>query len=509
MPQLLLGIDIGTSSCKVAVYDARGNLLVQASQPYEVHRPGPYMAEQDPEDWWEAASKSVQEVLARGSICPADIAGIGLSGQTPTQVFVDSTGRAVRPAIIWEDSRAQSEAEWIRQNIGMEKMRAFLGMYLPIEPTWPPARLLWVARHEPDTLERTGAVLQPKDFVGLRLTGARFSDAWSSKGLVSVADGRTSSRYLELLCLPDHIIPSIYKPFEVVGVVRREAAEVTGLREGIPVVAGWSDALCGVLASGCFARPGIGFNVTGTSEIVGLSCGDVSDTAGLVPIPGHILGTAGALYGPTQSGGASLAWFKESFMLLQSHGELEDADAFRIIEEEAALAPAGCSGLIFLPYLQGERAPIWDPDAKGAFVGITGSHRTSHFVRAVMEGVAYSVRHVLETAERGSGLKAEEIRISGGASRSALWTQMRADVTGCPVRRLKVLETSTLGAAILASVGARVFTSLREATENMVHVEETVEPSDRTHEVYDKLFQLYKRLYPALKQAETGMASNI
>ncbi|HHY46984.1 MAG TPA: hypothetical protein GX506_06770 [Firmicutes bacterium] len=504
MPQLFLGIDIGTSSCKVAVYDTKGNLVVQASRPYGVHRPGPYMAEQDPEDWWEAASQSIREVLARGVVHPADIAGIGLSGQTPTQVFVDSTGKAVRPAIIWEDSRAQSEAEWIRQNIGTEKMKAFLGMYLPIEPTWPPARLLWVARHEPTTLERTRTVLQPKDFVGLRLTGVRFSDAWSSKGLVSVADGRISSDYLRLLCLPDHIVPDTYRPFEVVGSVRPEAAEATGLREGTPVVAGWSDALCGVLASGCFARPGIGFNVTGTSEIVGISCGDVSDTAGLVPVPGHLLGTAGALYGPTQSGGASLAWFKEGFMSIQSSGELEDTDVFRLIEKEAAMAPAGSCGLIFLPYLQGERAPIWDPDAKGAFVGITRSHRAAHFIRAVMEGVAYSVRHVLETAEHGSGLKAQEIRISGGASRNALWTQMRADVTGCPVRRLKVLETSTLGAAMLASVGARVYSNLQEATENMVHVEESIEPSDRMHEVYDQMFQVYKRLYPALKQAETG-----
>ncbi|HHV63144.1 MAG TPA: hypothetical protein GXX51_10970 [Firmicutes bacterium] len=543
----LLGIDIGTSSCKVTLYDIQGNLIAQASGDYPVSRPSPLEAEQDPRDWWEAAKRAIIEVVNSPGVDKASIKGIGLSGQTPSQVLVDRQGNPVRPAIIWQDARATREAAWLRDKVGRERLQEFLGMDLPIEPTWTPARLLWLSRNEPGSLERAYKILQPKDYIGLKLTGEFFSDAWSSKGLVHLITGWPVREYLELVGVDAGHVPRCFRPFEVAGYTTRAAAEETSLPPGIPVVAGWSDALCGMLALKAFSGPARGFNLSGTSEIAGVSSSDtVSDPLGLVPVPRELTGEVAILYGPTQCGSDSLKWFMEAFgpsASLSPGGQLDsgriaggDAGAagfHELIREgitgstltsnsspssSSSSALASTSGsnsalgsglgsttsptpgpMIFLPYLRGERAPIWDPLAKGVFLGVTREHRKADFIRAVLEGVAFSVRHVLTTAEEASGVTAPSAALAGGGARNHEWNQLRADVLGRPVEVLEVVESGTLGAAILASVGAGIYESVRLATEGMVRIASVYEPSTSRRGKYDELFEVYKDTYRALK----------
>jgi xylulokinase len=502
MAELLLGIDVGTTSCKVGLYDLKGNMVAQASHSYPTYQPAPHEIEQNPEDWWKAVKMAIGEIRRKSKVKMSLIVGIGLSGHTPTQVFVDRKGKILRPAIIWRDTRSVEEARWIRRVIGKRRMEKFLGMDLPIEPNWPPARLLWLKKHEPQTLKRTFKILQAKDFIGYKLTGRFFSDRWCSKGMVNLKTGRVSIEFFRVLGISEGIVPEIYKPYEVVGRVRDDIGNRIGIPKGIPVVAGWSDALCGMLATGSLSNPGVAFNITGTSEIVGLTTLSLPKlTYGLMSIPSAITETVSVLYGPTQSGGDSLKWAGEALLDLKEKTETETLSLMgldSLLTQAESVVP-GSNGMIFLPYLEGERAPIWDANAKGLFIGITRVHRRAHFIRSILEGVAYSVRHLFEIAEKSVGRKVEKIRIAGGGAKSELWNQIRADVTGRCVEKLQVLETGTLGAAMLAGLGIGGFKSLDEVSRQMVHVDGLVEPNREHHKQYDKLFKIYKKLYPLLK----------
>jgi len=500
--ELLLGIDIGTTSCKVGLYDLKGNTVAQALKSYPIYQPAPGEIEQDPEDWWKAVKRAMGQIRRMSKVKMSSIVGIGLSGQTPTQVFVDRKGKILRPAIIWRDTRSVEEARWIRRAIGKRRMEKFLGMDLPIQPNWPPARLLWLKKHESQIFKKTFKILQAKDFIGYKLTGRFFSDRWCSKGMVNLKTGKVCSEFFEILGISEEIVPEIYKPFEVVGTVKEDIQNTIGIPSGVPVVAGWSDALCGMLATGSLSHSGRAFNITGTSEIVGLTTLSLpQSTYGLMSIPSTITDTVSVLYGPTQSGGDSLRWAAENLLSLQEKVTTEDSSLpglDSLLTEAESIVP-GSKGLIFLPYLEGERAPIWDARAKGLLIGITRSHRRAHFIRSILEGVAYSVRHLLEIAEKCVGREVEKIRIAGGGAKIDLWNQIRADVTGRRIEKLQVLETGTLGAAMLASLGIGLYKSLNEVSKKMVHVASSVEPDREYGKQYDKLFKIYKRLYPLLK----------
>jgi len=502
MAEFLLGIDIGTTSCKVGLYDLKGNTIAHALKSYPVYQPAPGEIEQNPEDWWRALKRAIRQIRETSKVRMSSIVGVGLSGQTPTQVFVDRKGKILRPAIIWRDTRSVKEAQWIRRAIGKRRMEKFLGMDLPIQPNWPPSRLLWLKKHEPQILKETFKILQAKDFIGYKLTGLFFSDRWCSKGMANLRTGKVSSEFFEILGISEDIVPEIYEPFEVVGKVKRDIEESIGIPCGIPVVAGWSDALCGMLAMGSLSDSGQAFNITGTSEIVGLTTRSLpKSTRGLMSIPSTITHTISVLYGPTQSGGDSLRWAGESLLAIPEEATNEDSSIVgldSLLGEAESIVP-GSKGLIFLPYLEGERAPIWDARAKGLLIGITRTHRRAHFIRSILEGVAYSVRHLVEIAEKCVGRKVEKIRIAGGGAKIDLWNQIRADVTGRCIEKLEVLETGTLGAAMLASLGIGIHKSLSEVSKQMVRVASSVEPDKEHGKQYQKLFKIYKKLYPLLK----------
>jgi xylulokinase len=408
-------------------------------------------------------------------------------------LLVDAAGDPLAPAITWQDRRADEEASWLRKYVGGEQLSAWLGLELPIDAGWPPARLLWWRRHQPELLARAHKVLMARDFLLLRLIGEFCSDAWSAKGLVHLLNGEAPPEYYETLGVAASLAPRILGPTTVAGTVHGPAAAVTGLRIGTPVVIGWSDALCGMAGTGAFGTAGTAFDITGTSEIVGLSGAPAA--VGLLHVPASLSGGVSVVYGPTQSGGDSLVWFAHWIGV---------TDIGRV-SALAATAPPGADGVLFLPYLQGERAPIWDSAARGALVGLLRQHGPEHGARAVLEGVAMSVRHILETCGIARTPDAV-LRVTGGSSRLDLWNQIRADVTGMRVEVVEQADASCLGAAMLAAVGVGIYGTLAEAGA-MVHVRAVCVPDESRKTLYDALYSSYRALYPALGPVFASVAA--
>lgn len=487
MTTAVLTFDVGTSSCKGALYAVPdGEQIAERSESYGIQRPAPMWVEQQPEDWWAALQAVCRALLA--DFPGYQILGIGLTGQVPTMVLVDSSGRALAPAISWQDRRADAEAAWLKSEIGAEKLAAWLGLSMPIDAGWPPARLVWLARHRRDLIDRTHKILMAKDYIACQMTSAFTSDPWSSKGLIDLLTGIPPADYYAALGLPgrETLAPTICSPQTVIGGLTATASEALGLPAGTPVVNGSSDAVCGMIGTGAVGMERAAFNLTGTSEMIGRAGG--APTEGLLFIPASVIGGSPILYGPTQSGGDSLIWFAGF-----------SASTFEAAVEAAAKAPAGSSGVVFLPYLAGERAPIWNSAARGAFLGLLRQQSFEHGARGVMEGVAFSVRHVLEVSGIIPGMDVP-LRITGGSTRVPLWNQIRADVTGLTV---EIVEQSavTLGAAMLTALGVGVFPSL-SAAGAMVRVQERITPNPNHRQVYDEVYGRFRAAYLALRSLD-------
>ena len=489
-PQVI-GLDVGTTSCKAGLFDSHGQLLALASAGYPVDRPRPGFVEQDPERYWAAAVQCLRELLASPRADVARLAGLSSCGQAPTMLLLDAGGLPVRPAILWQDTRAVAEAEALARDPGTDTLARWMGVRWPVDASLPLARLLWLKRHEPDTLAHTAVTFQPKDLVHLRLTGRAATDPWSAKGLAHQGTYQPIDAIREMAGLDRSILPPTLPSGAVMGTVSAGGAATTGLPEGLPVAAGWTDALAAMLGAGAFGRAGLAADVSGTSEVVGLCLPErPRDTGALLAAP--VLDTGRwVLYGPTQASGGSFGW------ALAAIGP-QPPDAGAALDAAAAVA-AGAEGLIFLPYLEGERAPLWDPRARGAFIGLSSGHGQAHLFRAVLEGVACSVRHILNLAEGLAGLPAEEVRVAGGGARLALWNQIKADVVGRPVVPGATSENGVLGAAMLAALGAGLYAGVTAAGEAMVQVHSPLAPRAEHRDVYDRAFRRYAALYPRLR----------
>ena len=484
MPHFL-AIDVGSSSIKTALVSSDGSVVSQKTLPSTTQEPRPGFREQEPEGWWRATRESIREVTR--SVSPSEIIAVGVVGHISSLTFVDSAGRAIRPSIGFQDLRAVDELAELYARFSRKELAERLAIDLPPAATWPLPRLLWLKKHEPSMLEAAHCVLQAKDFVNYRLTGEFASDHSSFRGLVNFATGRAASDVLEALGLPARLVPPLSPPHEVIGRVTPVAAKQTGLPEGLPVVAGWNDLNACALGSGA-TEPGDSFNITGTSEHLGI----VTDGNPQVPelICAPYLAGKRLFYGVTSSGGGSLAWLAKTLGV-----EAE------ILLEKAERVEPGAGGLIFLPYLAGERSPIWDPKAAGAFVGLRTGHDAAHLARAVLEGVAFSLRQISELVARHATGVSEPVIISGGASRARVWNQVKADVLGAPVVATENPHAGILGAAILASVGVGLFKSCEEAARAMVRRGRVLAPVPENASRYEELSRIYDQLYPALKDS--------
>lgn len=479
----VLGIDVGSSSAKVGLFDLAGKTLATSAHSYPTLQPRFGCKEQDPERWWQAVVRGIQTIRRKNP--KREVLAVGATGHISSLTFVDAAGKPLRPAISFQDLRAADQLERLYGRFCRRELAQFLGIDLPPAANWPLPRLLWFRQHEPEMLDAAHRVLQAKDFVNFRFTGEMVSDCSSNRGMVDFSTGKVAAEVFSAFDLPCRLVPRTLPPHEIIGGISRAAAKETGLPAGLPVVTGWNDFNAGVLGSGA-VHAGDSLNVTGTSDHLGVLTLKHYSTPELIWAP--FLDEKHLFYGVTSSGGGSLAWVSELF-------KQKASDLLRAAEA----VPPGSESLFFLPYLEGERSPIWDPRASGTFIGIHTRHGLGHFTRAVLEGVAYSLRQILELITALEPHVKEPLVVSGGAARADLWNQVKADVFGRRIVTLKNPHVGAVGTAILAAVGIGHYKSYEEAVEQMVHAGSEFLPQPDNTERYREGYRNYCRLYPTLR----------
>ncbi len=484
---LLLGVDVGTSQVKAAAFDLAGRERGRGAVSYRTHRPRPGWVEQDPDTWWAAVREALAQVRAKAPL--GDVAAMGVCGQVNTHVLADERGRALHPAITWQDQRCAEVATALDASLSDERRRELWGGPFTVDASFALARAAWLRDEAPAAFAAARWLLLPKDLVNLRLTGEVGADPISAVGLVGRQRGYGEG-ILALVPEAAGLLAPLRAPTEVLGGV---VAEDVGLPLGLPVVTATMDAWGNLHGSGV-RRAGEGMEVAGTSEILGVLAEGGPGARGVVSFPP--VGGLRLHAGPTQAGGDALRWFASA----QGAG-LEE------ILARASRAPAGSDGALFLPHLAGERAPLWDPDLRGAFLGLGLDHGPEHLARAVLEGVAFSARHVLETVDVAAGVVAADLVASGGAARSDLWCQIKADALGRRLHRARVLDTGVLGAAMIAGVGAGLLADLDEAAQRMVHVDRVFAPDPEPARRLDELYAVYRSLHPALAGAHRALTA--
>ena len=485
--KLLLGLDVGTGGTRAVLVSRAGTVLFSAAAEHQaIHSEHIGWAEQEPEDWWRAACQAIAAVLRQAGP-DHGVDAIGLTGQMHGCVLLDAAGEVLRPAMIWCDQRTQPECDLLTERVGFDRLIALVAN--PALPNFTLTKLLWVQRHEPEIFARIAHVLCPKDFVRLRLTGEYAIDVQEASGtlLLDVAHRRWSEELAELAGIPRAWLPRVFESPEVCARVSAAGAAATGLVETTPVVAGAGDQGAGAVGMGILT-PGSVSATIGTSGVVfAATDSPVFDPRGRLHTFCHAAPGLWHVMGVTNGAGLSLRFFRDTF----ATGESYDA-----LSAEAAAVPAGSDGLLWAPYLFGERTPYLDPGARAAFVGITASHTRAHFVRSVLEGVAMSLRDTF-TLFAELGIPVEEIRLGGGGARGPLWRQIQADVYGQPVELLTAEEGGAFGAALLAGTGIGVWPGVQAACEAAVHVAETIQP--RHADAMNHAYAQFRRLYSALK----------
>lgn len=489
--KLFLGIDVSTTGAKALLVDGAGVVVATATTPLTLQTPRPLWSEQDPHAWWAGTANSIREALASARASGADVVAVGLTGQMHGLVLLDGERRVLRPAILWNDQRTGAECNEIRERVGGKAALvhetgndALTGFTAP--------KILWVRNHEPAVFAKVRLVLLPKDYVRLRLTGVAAMDKADGSGtlLFDLAARGWSARVLERLEIPSAWLPPTFEGPEATGQVTDEAARETGLAPGTPVVAGGGDQAAGAVGAGA-VRPGIVALTLGTSGVLFAT----TETALVEPdgrlhafchaVPGrwHFMGV-------TLSAAGSLQWYRDA---------LAAGEGFDALCGEAERAPAGSEGLLFLPYLSGERTPYPDPLARASFVGLTLRHRRAHLTRAVLEGVAFSMRDCFALL-KGAGLgEVRQVRVAGGGARSALWRRIVASVLGVELVTVNSREGAAHGAALLAGVGAGAWPSVDVACDAAIAVTGRDAPDPAWMAAYEAPYARYRELYPALK----------
>ena len=495
--QYLLGIDIGTSACKVALFARNGKVEAAASGAYPVYYPKNGWAEQNPDEWWEAVCDAIQKVLEASGIKAEEIAGIGIDGQSWSAIAIDCNGKVLTNTPIWMDTRAQSICDRVNQEIGAEKIFDLCGNML--QPSYTTAKILWYKENLPEVYEKIWKILQSNSFIAYRLTGAVTHDLSQGYGLhcFNMHAGEWDLEMCEAMGIPAGFLPELVPCHQVVGTVTKEAAEQTGLLEGTPVVAGGLDAACGTLGAGVVHEGETqeqGGQAGGMSICIEEYAADPRLILGYHVVPNQWL-----LQGGTTGGGGVMRWLEKEFGDYERSVAVEkQRTSLHQYNDKAEQVAPGSDGLVFLPYMAGERSPIWDPNAKGVFFGLDFGKTKGHIIRSCMEGVAYSLKHNLEIAE-SAGAHVKELLAVGGSANSALWMQIKSDITGKPLAVPFSDTATTLGAALLAGVGVGMYEGFEEAVNETVKITRRYEPNKDNYEVYKKNYDTYIALYEDLK----------
>ena len=486
----VLGIDTSTTATKAILVAEDGAVAGVAAATYGFEIPHPLWSEQDPELWPEATGEATRHVLAETGVDPKDIAAVGLTGQMHGMVVLDGDNRPLRPAILWNDQRTAAECDEIRERVGVQHLIEVTGN--DAIPGFTAPKILWTRNHEPDVFEHTRTVLLPKDFVRYKLTGGLATDRAGAAGtlLFDHRERDWSAEIVETLEIPSSWLPQTHEGPDITGPVGAHGASLTGLVEGTPVVAGGGDQSASAVGTGA-VDPGVVTVSLGTSGVVFAATDTpVIDPRGRVHAFPHAVPHRWHLMGVMLSAAGSLQWLRDA---------LAPDTKFDQFVALAADVPPGADGLVFLPYLSGERTPHVDPLARGAFVGLTTRHGLAHMVRAVLEGVAYGLRDGLDLMEAAGVEHPAEVRISGGGARSSLWRTIVATVLETEVTTVTTTEGAAYGAALLAAVGAGWFSSAAEGAAAWIHITGRTAVDDHSIERYRAGHRIYRDLYPALK----------
>ena len=493
----LLGLDIGTTGAKALLSDERGTVLATSTAEYPLFAPFPLWSEQNPADWWRGAQEAIRAVLVKAGVAGESVAGLGLTGQMHGAVFLDAMGEVIRPALLWNDQRTAAECEEIMKRVGATRLIELAGN--PALTGFQAPKILWLRNHEPDNYARLAQVLLPKDYIRLKLTGVSASDVSDAAGTL-LLDLRTrdwSEEILRALDIHRAWLPKVFEGPEVTGALLPEVAVAFGFPAGLPVIAGGGDNAAAAVGTGV-VRAGVVSSSIGTSGVLFAHSDSIAlDPQGRLHTFCHAVPGRYHLMAVTLSAGGSFRWLRDALGASQTYDELT---------AQAATVPPGCEGLLFLPYLTGERTPHLDPLARGAFVGLTARHTTAHLIRAVMEGVVFSLRDGLEIM-RGLGVPLEQIRATGGGGRSPLWRQMQADIYGVEVVTLAADEGPAYGAALLAGVGADVFANVNEAVDRCVSATGRTQPDDGNQSHYERAYAIYRKLYGPLRASMHQLAA--
>jgi xylulokinase len=490
--EVILTIDIGTSSVKVAVINSKGELLKTSQTNYPTHYLKPNYLEQDPEDWWGAVKSGIHQILKEKQntkISKYSIIGIACCGHSPTLVFVDRQGKILRPAITWQDSRAFKEVKHIKEKLKEEFYTSI--MISPLTPSSRIAKLIWLKNNEPNTMKKIHTLLEPKDYINFRLTGESKTSLLSGRDFIDVKTGKVHSRFLNILEIPESIIPKAVPSYSIIGTTTKSLEDEIGLPKGIPVIAGEMDSITSIVGTG-ISKKNMCYNISGTSEIIGIS---IDQQVNLFrtkkqPYFGYpFYNNLQIIFEATQASGKSIDWYikniigndkKQNEMILKNN-----KNAFSKIKP-----------LVFLPYIEGERSPIWDSSARGIFFGLNSQHSRFDLYQAILEGIGFSILQNFEILRSISNQDniPDYLRVSGGGAENNHLNQIKADILGKEVIKLRGYESGLLGGAILAMMGLKIY-SFNEAVKQMVHIDRIFQPNMEKHHHYSRLFLIYKKLY--------------
>ena len=494
----LLGIDIGTTGVKVIILSEDGTITANVTEEYETSSPYPLWSEQKPEDWWKATSVAIANALEFSGTNRGDVKGIGVSGQMVGLVLLDADGKPLRPCIMWNDQRSSKEAEDLTKKIGPATILAETSN--PMFASFVAPKLEWVRINEPDVYDRVQHILHPKDYITYMLTGNVATEVSDASGtcLFNIEDRAWSDLMIAKLGIPKEWLPRCVESDEVVGEVTAGSAASTGLSQGTPVVAGAGDQPAQSLGCG-IVKPGLCSVTVGTSGVVFAQADrHIRHPEGLLHGFCHSVRNQWYVMGVMLSAGGSFQWLRDT---LSARGQI----SFDQLTESANTVAPGSDGLIFLPYLSGERMPYDDPLARGGWVGITQRHSLSHMIRSVMEGISFGLYDLLQII-RGLGMDIQSIYASGGASESRLWRQMLADIFNAEIVTTNATQGAAFGAAMLAGIGAGIFSNAVQAADALIVTTSSTAASPRAHEVYERAFTIYRPLYQQLKGSFKKMA---
>ena len=503
----MLGIDTGTTGTRSMIVRADGLVMAAstvAHRPMEMPKPG--WAEQDPEDWWHAARGSIRGAMRQANVKGDDIAAVGLSGQMHGVVLLDEAGAVIHPALIWCDQRSQNQCDEITSRVGAKRLIQLSSN--PAVTGFSAPKILWVRQNKPRAYGKIAHFLLPKDFVRFRLTGEFATDVSDASGtlLFDVANRCWSAELVSLLGIESSFLPRAYESTEISGQISRSAGALTGLKEGNPVVAGGGDQACGAVGAGIVSSGATAATI-GTSGVI-FTCTDAPmlDPLGRVHTFCHAVPRKWHLMGVTQGAGLSLRWFRDHLGAEEvREAKRSNLDPYELIVKQAERIPPGSGGLVFLPYLMGERTPHLDAQARGTWFGLTASHNRGHLIRSILEGVAFSLRESLEIF-RDLGISIEQIRATGGGARSPLWRQIQADAYGQELVTMQQSEGSAFGAALLAGVGGRIYSSVFEATTAVIRIHERIVANPIHVATYNRAFKIYRDLYTATRETAHRLA---